>query len=300
MENRPNTQRTLTLTAWTAMLLVSDLPDILITWMGGTIPAWIFWAKVGFLAAFLGLTLLWKAIRPLWQYGVVLLVLFLALGITGLVRGTEWFQGNFNYEGVSYFKGFTAVMALDIVVALAVLAALWFMKRDRKAFFLAKGQMDAPIQPIRWLGIKEGESWKVFTWIFAGVAAVAVFVPTILGIAPTGETFLRALPLLPAALLFAAVNAFTEESYFRASLLSTLHEAIGKSQTLLLMLVFFGLSHWLYGSPGGLVGFLMTGFLAWLMGRSMLETKGMLSPWIIHFIPDAVIFFSYALLYVRS
>jgi membrane protease YdiL (CAAX protease family) len=100
--------------------------------------------------------------------------------------------------------------------------------------------------------------------------------------------------------LFAAVNAFTEEVYFRSSILSTLHEVIGKTHTLLITLVFFGLAHWLYGSPSGLIDFMMTGFLAWVMGRSMLETKGMLWPWIIHFVPDVVIFMSYALLFVKS
>lgn len=300
MNSSPATKRTLQIVAWAAMLIVSDLPTILIDWLGGSLPDWIYWAKVAFLAIFLGLTLLWKAIRPLWQYALILLVLFLALGLTSLLRGTSWFQDNFNYAGVPFFTGFMAVMVLDILVALTVIAALWLMKRDRKAFFLVKGQLDAPIEPIRWLGIKEGESWKVFGWIFAGSAALAVFIPTILGIAPSGETILRALPLLPAAILFAAVNAFTEEAYFRASILSTLHESIGKTHTLLITLVFFGLSHWLYGSPPGLIGFLMTGFLAWLMGRSMLETKGMLWPWVIHFAPDVVIFFSYALLFVQA
>jgi hypothetical protein len=282
------------------MLVVSDLPDMLITWMGGTIPAWLFWGKTGVLAGFLVLTLLWKAIRPLWHYAVALLVLFLALGLTNLLRSTAWFQGTFNYKGVPFFTGYMALMTLDILVALVVIAALWLMKRDRKAFFLTRGRMDAPIEPIRWLGIKSGESWKTFGWIFAGCAALAVFIPTILGIAPSGVTILKALPLLPAAVLFAAINAFTEEAYFRASLLSTLHETIGKTQTLLLTVVFFGLAHWLYGSPPGVIGFLMTGFLAFLMGKSMLETKGMLWPWIIHVFPDIVIFFSYALLYVRG
>jgi membrane protease YdiL (CAAX protease family) len=293
-------RRILLIVAWGVMLIVSDLPDILITRMGGSIPAWMFWAKAGFLAVFLGLTLLWKAFRPLRQYALVLLALFLALGLTSLVRGTAWFQGCFNHAGISFFAGYAAVMVLDILVALAVIAVLWLMKRDRAAFFLVKGRMNAPIQPIRWLGIKAGASWKTFGWIFAGAAALSVFVPTILGIAPSGKTLLRALPLVPAAVLFAAVNAFTEEAYFRASFLSTLHEAIGKTQTLLITLVFFGLAHWLYGSPPGLVGFLMTGFLAWLIGRSMLETKGILWPWIIHFAPDVVIFISYALLFVRS
>jgi len=300
MDNTVPGKRTLIVIAWVAMLIVSDLPDILITRLGGSPPVWLFWAKTGFLALFVGLTLVWKVIRRLWQYAMVLLVLFLALGLTSLVRGTAWFQGNFNYKGVSFFTGYAAIMVLDIVVALTVIAALWFMKRDPTTFFMVKGRMDAPIEPTRWLGIKSGESWKVFGWIFTAAAGLAVFIPTILGIAPTGETVLRALPLLPVAVLLAGVNAFTEETYFRASLLSTLFEPIGKTHTLLITLVFFGLAHWLYGSPPGILGFLMTGFLAWLLARSMLETKGFLWPWIIHFVPDVVIFFSYALLFVQS
>jgi len=293
-------KRTLPITAWVAMLTVSDLPDMLVTWLGVPVPSWMFWAKAAFLAIFLGLTRISKTIRPLWQYALALLTLFLALGLTSLVRGMAWFQSHFNYRGVPYFTGFAAVMTLDILVALAVIAVLWFMKRDRKAFFLVKGRMDAPIEPIRWLGIKAGGSWKSAGWIFAGAAAVAVFVPTFLGIAPSKAIFLRALPLFPAAVLFAAVNAFTEEAYFRCSILSTLHDVIGKTHTLLITLVFFGLAHWLYGSPAGPAGFMMTGFLAWVMGRSMLETKGIAWPWIIHFAPDVVIFFSYALLSVKS
>ncbi|MBN1398142.1 MAG: CPBP family intramembrane metalloprotease [Bacteroidetes bacterium] len=96
------------------------------------------------------------------------------------------------------------------------------------------------------------------------------------------------------------MNAFTEEAYFRASILSTLHDVIGKTHTLLITIVLFGLSHWLYGSPPGILGFLMTGFLAYLLGKSMLETKGILWPWIIHFVPDVVVFISYALLFVQS
>jgi membrane protease YdiL (CAAX protease family) len=260
----------------------------------------MFWAKAAFLAVFFGLTRLSKAIRPLWQYALVLFTLFVALGLTSLLRGTTWFQGRFNYRGVSFFRGYAALMILDILVALAVIAVLWFMKRDRRAFFLVKGRMDATVEPIRWLGIKAGKSWRTFSWIFAGVAALAVAVPTVIGIAPSGSTLLKALPLLPACVLLAAVNAFTEEAYFRCSLLSTLHDVIGKTHTLLLTLVFFGLSHWLYGSPPGLVGFSMVGFLAWIMGRSMLETKGLLSPWMIHFFPDVVVFMSYALLYMKA
>jgi membrane protease YdiL (CAAX protease family) len=300
MKNPLSAKHALPITAWAVMLIVSDLPDMLITWLGGSPPSWLFWAKAAFLAVFFALTRMSKTIRPLGQYALALFTLFLALGLTSLLRGTAWFQGHFNYRGVSFFKGYAAIMALDVLVALAVLTVLWLMKRDRKAFFLARGRMDAPMDPIRWLGIRADASWKITGWIFAGVAALAVFVPTIIAIAPSGATVLGALPLLPAAVLFAAVNAFTEESYFRCSILSTLHEVIGKTHTLRITLVFFGLAHWLYGSPSGLIGFAMTGFLAWVMGKSMLETRGIGWAWLIHFFPDVVIFFSYALLYAKG
>ena len=91
------------------------------------------------------------------------------------------------------------------------------------------------------------------------------------------------------------INAFTEEMYYRAPFLSTLPEVIGKDHALLICTVFFGLEHWLYGSPPGILGAAMTGFLAWLIGKSMLETKGLFWPWLIHVLPYIVIFFSYAL-----
>jgi hypothetical protein len=36
------------------------------------------------------------------------------------------------------------------------------------------------------------------------------------------------------------------------------------------------------------------------MGKSILETRGLAWAWFIHFVPDVVIFFSYALIAVRS
>jgi len=68
---------------------------------------------------------------------------------------------------------------------------------------------------------------------------------------------------------------------------------------MLITITLFGLAHYLYGSPPGVLGFLMTGFLAFLLGKSMLETRGLAWPWFIHFLPDAVIFFSYAVVFVQ-
>lgn len=291
----------LTAGAWVAMLLVSDLPEIVLHHAGGRAPAWLPGAKIAVLVLFLGLTVAWRALRALRPYAAVLLALFAALGATGLVRQTAWFQGRFNFQGVPFFTGYAALFVLDIVVALVVIAALWLLTRDRAAFFLVKGDVKAPLEPVPWLGVRvRDETWPKFGFIVAAVAGLAVLVPTAIGLKPSVETLVRALPLLPAVLLLAAVNAFTEEVYFRASFLATLVAPIGRAHALLITVVFFGLAHYLYGSPPGIAGAAMTGFLAYLLGKAMLETKGLAWPWLIHIVPDVVIFASYAVLYVAK
>jgi len=126
-------------------------------------PDWLFWAKIGFLAAFAGPTLWWRALRRLRSYGLVLPAFFLALRMSVWVGSTAWWQDRFARRDVSFARGFAGVFLLDT----------------------------------------------------------------------------------------------------------------------------------------GVAGVLMTGFLAWLIGKSMLETGGFLWPWFIHFVPDVVVFASYALLRVQ-
>ena len=141
-EERPvqtrDARRLLIITAWVVILAVSDLPEIVWNALAGRVPAPLFWGKVAFLAVFLGITLLVKALRRLSPYALVLAVFYLAFGLTSLIRATAWFQGHFNGPGVSFFKGFMALYVLDIAVALAVIAVLWALKRDRRAFFMTK------------------------------------------------------------------------------------------------------------------------------------------------------------------
>jgi membrane protease YdiL (CAAX protease family) len=296
----PGEKNLLIFTAWTSILLVSDLPDILVNLISGQIPVWLFWIKVGFLGLFLGACFTWKSIRPLRPYAFIMFIFYIALAISNWVRMSSWWVGLISPDETSFFIGSMRPYIRDTGVALIVVAALWIVKRRWSEFFLAKGQLDAPIEPVRWLGIGTGESWRTFGWIFAVVAAVGVAIPTMLDVRPIWDLLMRVVPMLPAVLLFSAVNAFNEEIFYRNTLLSTLPEVIGKNHTLLLNAAFFGLAHYLYGSPPGVVGVLMTGFLAWLMGKSMLETKGLFWAWFIHFLPDVVIFFSYAILWIKE
>lgn len=284
--------------AWFSILMISDLPDIFCKYLSGSVPSWIFWGKTGFMVVFIITCLIVKKLQPLMPYAFVMLAFYLALSFSELVRTSEWWIDLISKDAKpSFALTYLRPFIRDTGVTLIVIITLWIIKKKRSEFFLVKGQLDAPIEPVRWLGIRTGESWRKFAWIFAVIAALAVAVPTFLAIKPGAEILKKCIPLIPAVMIYAALNAFNEELYFRATLLSTLTSVIGRTHTLLINVVFFGLAHYLYGSPPGVTGLLMTGFLAFLLGKSMLETKGFLWPWLIHFLPDVMIFFSYALVW---
>lgn len=81
----------------------------------------------------------------------------------------------------------------------------------------------------------------------------------------------------------------------RGAPLSVLVPVIGKQQALMITAGFLGLGHF-YGVPNGVPGALLSGFLGWFLGKSLLETKGFFWAWLIHFLPDAIIFTFYAML----
>src|SRR5512135_1890543 len=77
--------------AWVVTLLVSILPDILLRELGGSVPSWIFWAKVGLTLVVLVVSAIWLPLRPIRLFLAVLLVLQL------IGWGVSWF-----YQAISY------------------------------------------------------------------------------------------------------------------------------------------------------------------------------------------------------
>jgi membrane protease YdiL (CAAX protease family) len=272
------------------MLLVSDLPNIFWNTFFGREPEWLSWAKVALLAVFLALCLIWKRTRALWRFSFMILVLYLAFRVSAWVGDSSWWRSQFGGPQVSFTVGHLGIQLRDWGVTLVIIAALWMIKRRRDEFFLARGQLDAPVEPVRWLGIGKGASWATFGWIFSLCISLGTLMFVVIAGRPSPEMLVQLIPLLPAVLLIAAMNAFSEEMSYRASLLATLHEVVGKQQALLITAVMFGLAHYLYGTPSGVIGFLMTGFVGWLWGKSMLETKGLFWAWLIHFLQDVMIF----------
>jgi hypothetical protein len=281
--------KTIVVTAWIAILAAS-LPNIILQELFHYkvseelqvgIPGLI--ALAGF-----GLTFLWQAIRPLRSFFGLLVVL---VGVQWLVY-TKVDQLPFYrvwLNNPSFNVYMLAEQSLRLMVTLAVIAVLFAVKKKASAFFLVKGDTAAPVEPVNWLGSKPGERWNTFGRRFAFFISLGTLAFLVIAGRPPLDIVIRAIPFIPAILLAAALNAFSEEMTFKASFLSVLEGPAGRSQSLLLMAAFFGIGHY-YGVPYGIIGVLMAGFLGWLLGKSMLETRGLFWAWFIHFWQDVLIF----------
>ena len=281
---------TVLITAWVFLLLASGLPRIILQeifkyQVSDDLQSGI--AAVVVLTGF-ALTFIWDAVRSLRSFFVLFLVLV----------GVEWFvftridQLPF-YQSWLNNPSFNVFMLVDqslrLMVTFVIIVALFALKKTRDAFFLVKGDTNAPLEPVRWLGIKEGETWNKAGRIFAIAISLGTLTFLVLAGRPPLDIVIRALPFVPAVLLAAMLNAFNEELTYKASFLSVLEDVVGRPQALLLMAIYFGIGHF-YGIPYGVIGVLMAGFLGWLLGKSMLETRGFWWAWFIHFLQDMIIF----------
>jgi membrane protease YdiL (CAAX protease family) len=159
----------------------------------------------------------------------------------------------------------------------------------RENFFFVKGKLDAQAAPIP-LIMSRPSSWKVLGPAIAGAMCLGLAVFTLVfGSLPSMQSLKNALPLLPFVFLFAASNAFGEEMLSRAPWLAALEVPIGAVHALLVTAVYFGIGHF-YGVPYGIPGVILAFIPGWLLGKSMLETRGFFWAWFIHFWMDVVVF----------
>lgn len=286
---RTSSRRNLVAVAWTVTILVSTLPNILWQEFVGTLPPWFLWAKLALLAGAIALGFVWEPARALRAYFALFIALYLAEAGVQRLSETGLWQGWFGGAGASFSADMLGVQLLRLVVSLVMIAALLILGFRRSEFFLVRGDLDAPVERVRWLGIDASVRWKRLGRILS--LAISLGTLAFLAIAgrPAWGALARALPLLPAVLLFAVMNAFSEELSYRAAFLAPLHRTVGKHQSLMLTAAFFGLGHF-YGVPYGVLGVVMAGILGWLLGKAMLETRGFFWPWFIHFLQDVLIF----------
>jgi membrane protease YdiL (CAAX protease family) len=137
--------------------------------------------------------------------------------------------------------------------------------------------------------VKSATRWNKFGLVLSICISLGTFAFLMFFGRPSMSSLAQALPLLPVVLVLALMNSFSEEMNYRASQLAILQGVLSHQQALLLTAAYFGIGHY-YGVPYGIIGIHMAGILGWLLGKSMLETKGFFWAWFIHFLQDVMIF----------
>jgi membrane protease YdiL (CAAX protease family) len=286
-----STQQALRLSvAWLVMLAVSNLPTILLRELAGSMPAWMLGARLAVLAGALLITSLWRELRPVRAY------VLLSLAVIALSEGVAYAANLLPMREVLAANNNTFLTMVGtqqvqrLAVGLLMLAASALVLHQRRAFYWQVGNSAAPAGPLKFVGVMGTSTWKRRgpLILLATAGGVVAFI-LLAGGSASLSNLLRALPLLPFVLLFAAINAFGEEITYRAPQLGALEPALGPTQSLLLTSIYFGLAHF-YGVPYGVIGVLMASAIGWLLGKSMLETRGFLWAWLIHVGLDMVIF----------
>jgi membrane protease YdiL (CAAX protease family) len=285
--------------AWGTILFVST-PQILLALLGRDVPAgplgldWLQWARVLVLTGLWALTWVWPTAKPLRGFVLALLAFWVGAQLIqpfvfDRAVWTNWI------ERVSW--GIWVVAdRLEERLILVALTALTLIGSGigRRELFLVRGNPSAPAQPSRLHLLKEPTPWNRVArgWLPYYVAIAAI----VLGIQirPDLSQISRALIVLPAVVIAAAINALAEEFMFRSVPLARLEPVVGTQQAIWMAAGLFGLMHY-FGWPGGPMGVLLNVYLGWWAAKSMIETRGIVWAFSLHFLGDVIIYTFWAM-----
>ena len=284
----PQSSRHLTIYAWLTTILISVLPDIVWIELLHADPSRLTMVKMGLL-----LVLAW---RPSFgnrcaRCAISSLCCWSSSAWLNCARAST--SPGPACRPCSANSVFDARMQAEqtgkLAVSVGMIAHLFVLGYKRRDFFLTRGDLRAPIQPVPLLGFPKPDT-------LAGLACSGLFTSPLpwpscstlaCGRAATG--MLKVVPVLPSILFYAALNAFNEEITYRAPMLATLEPVGGSRQALWMAAYFFGIAHY-FGTPGGILGGIASIFMGWILGKGMLETRGLFWTWWIHFLSDVAIF----------
>jgi len=274
-------------------LLVRDLPAEPIT------PVWLAWAQLAILVLLWVVTWVWPAVKPLRGFTLALLAFwvgyyFILPFVMESAAWSNWIgPASWGIWIVAFFGARlipTALMALTLIGS----------GNRRRELFLVRGDPRALAQPSHLMPgiLDEPKPWNRVAREWLPYYVIIVVVVVGIQMRPDVSQISKVLIYLPAIIIAAAIIAFTEEFQIRSMLLSRLGPVLGSQQTILLTSVLFGLLHY-FGWPSGPLGVLLAAYLGWWAAKSMIETRGFVWAFTLHFLGDFIIYAFCAMLALR-
>jgi hypothetical protein len=289
--NAPNSK--LSVIAWVATLIVG-MPTIILRLLIRDIPPepitpdWLAWTQLGILVVLLAVTWIWPTFKPLRGFILALAAfwvgsLFIELCVYNSKAWSTWI------EPASWGTWLIATFGTRLLTGALMALTLIGSGIGRRELFLVRGNLSAPCQPSPLLFMKEPEPWNRFARNFLLIVVVIMVIVVGIQVGPEVTGFSNLLIFLPAIVVAAAINAFAEEFELRSMLLSRLQPVLGSKQSMLISAVLFGLLHY-FGWPSGAIGVLLAGYFGWIAAKSMIETRGFVLAFFIHFVGDFIIY----------
>jgi len=186
----------------------------------------------------------------------------------------EWMSRQAWFPAPSGYAAAFITQSPKVVAAFIMMAILALLSFRRQEFFLSSGAHGK-----LWIG-------------FGVIAALAMGSTMLVYLQPTAAEAKGAdgaIRYLPLALVLAAMNAFAEEMLYRGVLFGPLLRQVTANQAISMTAVLFGIAHY-HGTPAGFPGMGLTFIAGWVFGFAMVESRSVLLPWFLHFVPDAVIY----------
>lgn len=219
---------------------------------------------------------------------VVAGILIPSVAIILYLLGNSWVKNfSFQFVGNQLVNQLIKFQVYGLLLSLLTLGLTLLLAPDSKQF-LRFGDLSAVAAPVKLLGIKAGDSWYKTGGSFLVVITLVTALFMYAGLGKTAD-WSRFWEILPFILLFSATNAFNEEIITRFSVVGLLDGVVSPLQIVWAAALIFGLVHY-FGNPGGPAGVLMAGCLGWILAKSVIETGGIGTAFIIHFVQDIVIY----------
>ncbi len=213
----------------------------------------------------------WDRVRALRMYAGLLLLLTLLAVFFFWNRIPQWAPGQAWFPHGQLVSAFLT-QSPKLIAAFILIIPVAACGYSRREYFLTGGE------------------WAGSGWVVLGIGLAAAMSVVVLAYLQATDPGGKG-RLVVAALLLAAMNAFAEEVIYRGALLAPLLRCFSSDQAVAMTAALFGIGHY-YGTPSGLPGIGLTFLAGLLFGRAMVGTLGLVLPWFLHFVPDAVIYIS--------